>query len=91
MPDTPPAELPVPCATDAIMLDGWMCVPDGEGTKWVRHYPPYPVASPLPLSSVGKSGCGGGQCAKVKLLETAVSLKWSPEQVVTVAKALGLK
>ena len=34
---------------------------------------------------------GAQLCAKVKLLETAVSLKWSPEQVATVAKALGLK
>ena len=33
----------------------------------------------------------GGQCAKVKLLETAAALKWSAEQVATVAKSLGLK
>ena len=33
----------------------------------------------------------GGQCAKVKLLETAASLKWTAEQVATVAKSLGLK
>ena len=38
---------------------------------------------------VGK--CTPAPCAKVKLLETAVSLKWTPEQVATVAKALGLK
>ena len=33
----------------------------------------------------------GGQCAKVKLLETAAALKWTAEQVATVAKSLGLK
>ena len=33
----------------------------------------------------------GGQCAKVKLLETAAQLKWSSEQVSQVAKSLGLK
>jgi len=30
-------------------------------------------------------------CAKVKLLETAERCMWTPDQVVTVAKALGLK
>jgi hypothetical protein len=33
----------------------------------------------------------GGQCAKVKLLETAATLKWTAEQVAQVAKSLGLK
>ena len=30
-------------------------------------------------------------CAKVKLLETAENCGWSPDQVIAVAKSLGLK
>lgn len=35
--------------------------------------------------------CTPKPCAKVRLLETAEKCQWSAEQVVTVARALGLK
>ncbi len=89
MPDTPPEGLPVPCAIDSIMLVGWVCVPDGEGTKWVPHLQPLSeiIGAGSDAVRVGKAPCGGG-CAKKALLELAAKGGWKPRDVIAALEAL---
>lgn len=85
MPEAPPAELPVPCATDSILFEAWQCVRDGEETKWVKVYVP---ATDVGSARVGSAPCAGG-CAKSEAIKTAREMKWSAEELVKVLKAIG--
>jgi len=60
------------------------CVGGQRVLMWV-------FATELGEIGAGLRASASTPCAKVKLLETAVSLRWTPEQVATVAKSLGLK
>lgn len=86
MPDTPPAELPNPCTTDSIMLEAWMCVPDGEETKWVRHFHPLSEATSARVGAV--SGCGGDCSKKVNMVLELAKQNWKPAEIERVLKAL---
>ena len=88
MPDTP-ALLPVPCNGNAIMIAAWKCKSDGSG--WEEVYVPAADVGSLSLTSLPSAGvpCGGGQCAKSKLLELAKDGKWSAEDTIKGLKALG--
>lgn len=87
MNDTPPAGLPNPCTIDSIMLVGWMCVADGEETKWVPYL--------QPLSEIGSSatsaragGCGGDCSKKVNMVLELAKQNWKPAEIERVLKAL---
>lgn len=72
-----------PCVTTTPYVLVAVCVNGLRVLQWafaseiINELPP----APMELRS-------GGQCAKVKLLETAERCQWSPDQV---AKSLGLK
>lgn len=76
-----------PCVNTTPLVLVAACVNGLRVLQWSYVSEIFNIITPPLLSAAGEPG----KCAKVKLLETAVSLKWSPEQVATVAKALGLK
>lgn len=75
-----------PCVTTTPYVLVAVCVNGLRVLQWafaseiINELPP----APMELRS-------GGQCAKVKLLETAERCQWSADQVAMVAKSLGLK
>ena len=76
-----------PCINTTPLMLVAICVGGQRVLAWEYVSEIFNETAPRPLTASKSSA----PCAKVKLLETAVSLKWSPEQVATVAKALGLK
>ena len=91
MPDTcltlpayPDAGEPCVNGTDLVLIA--RCVGGQRVLMWV-FITEIGDAAPLPMAAPKSSA----PCAKVKLLETAERCQWSADQVVTVAKSLGLK
>lgn len=90
--ETPPADLPVPCAIDAILFDAWQCVQDpafpNDPTKRIWKRVRVPSAEVGSSSARQSADCGGGCEKKVALVSELATRGWRPADIERVLKAL---
>ena len=86
LPPFPDASEPCVTTTPYVLVAG--CV---NGLRTLQWSLVSEISNEIPPGAMRVAQQPCGQCAKVKLLETAASLKWTAEQVSQVAKSLGLK